>query len=62
MQVRDFVPRVMVVLVIIMRMLVFISRVLLVMLCVDVMNTGQVVVVEVEMKSIVCFQYFEPCF
>ena len=45
----------------IMCMLVFISRVLLVMLCVVVMNTGQVVVVvvvdEVEMKSIVCFRH-----
>ena len=62
MQVRDFVPRVMVVLVMIVCMLIFISKVLLVMLCVVVMNTGQVVVDEVEMKSIVCFQYFEPCF
>ena len=57
-QVRDFVPRVMVVLVMIMCMLVFISRVLL------VINTGQVVLVvlEVEMKSSVCFRYFKTCF
>ena len=58
MQVRDLVPRVMVVLVMIMCMLVFISRVLL------VINTGQVVLVvlEVEMKSSVCFRYFKTCF